>query len=81
MSNAKSITSKSQTSFKSLNYEKFYQLLRTLKHQTLFSLFGSSFSCHQTPSCSRYTIMQIKKNGTIVGLSQGLWRSVNCHHF
>lgn len=59
---------------------RFYKFLATFKHNLLFSLFGFSSACHQNPSCSRYTLLQIKKNGTIIGLLQGLWRSLNCHH-
>ena len=61
--------------------KKIYSLLRTFKHQLFISLFGFSSSCRQKPSCSTYTITQIKKNGTIVGLIQGFWRSINCRHF
>lgn len=61
--------------------KKTYLILRNFKHQLLVSLFGFSSTCRQKPSCSAYTSMQIKKNGTIVGLVQGLWRSINCRHF
>jgi len=60
---------------------KVYFVFKTFKHQLFTSLFGFSPACHQKPSCSLYTVTQIKKNGTIVGLLQGLWRSVNCRHF
>lgn len=62
-------------------FKKIYSLLRVFKHQLLISLFGFSPSCRQKPSCGLYTITQIKKNGTIVGSVQGLWRSFNCRHF
>lgn len=60
---------------------KFYKFLSTIKHQILISFFGISFTCHQEPSCSRYTINEIKKNGIIVGLTRGLWRILNCKHY
>ncbi len=56
----------------------FYQFLNSFKHHLLFSLFGYSPACHQNPSCSEYTALQIKKNGTIVGLLRGLWRVLHC---
>ncbi len=59
---------------------KIYKFLATFKHNLLFSLFGFSFTCQKNLSCSHYTLIQIKKNGTIVGLLQGFWRSINCHH-
>lgn len=61
-------------------FKKAYFALKTFKHQLLVSLFGFSSTCRQKPSCSSYTTAQIKKNGTIVGLIQGLWRSINCRH-
>lgn len=60
---------------------RFYKFLATIKHQIFFTVFGFSPTCHQNPSCSRYTALQIKKNGIIVGLAQGLWRTINCRHF
>lgn len=62
-------------------FKKAYILIRSFKHQTFISLFGFSTTCRQNPSCSSYTTAQIKKNGTIVGLIQGLWRIINCRHF
>lgn len=59
---------------------KLYQIVREFKHQLFFSLFGFSGSCRQNPSCSQYTVSQMKKNGTIIGLAQGLWRALHCHH-
>ncbi|AKM80999.1 MAG: hypothetical protein UT13_C0001G0035 [Candidatus Pacebacteria bacterium GW2011_GWF2_38_9] len=60
--------------------KNLYGYLREFKHQLFISLFGYSPSCRQEPSCSAYTTAQIKKNGTIVGLVQGLWRVLNCRH-
>lgn len=59
---------------------KIYKYLSTFKHNIFFTLFGYSPTCHQDPSCSQYMAAQIKKNGTIVGLLQGLWRIINCRH-
>lgn len=58
----------------------FYKIIKEFKHQALLSLFGFSFVCHQQPSCSQYTVSQMKKNGTIIGLTQGLWRILHCRH-
>ncbi len=63
-----------------MKINKVYKFLATIKHNFLFSLFGFSFVCHQNPSCSRYMAMQIKKNGTIVGSLQGIWRIINCRN-
>ncbi len=60
---------------------KTFLTMRAYKHQLLISFFGFSASCRQNPSCSSYTLAQIKKNGTIVGALQGLWRVINCRHF
>jgi putative component of membrane protein insertase Oxa1/YidC/SpoIIIJ protein YidD len=61
-------------------FKKSYLFLRLAKHQVFNTFFGFSSTCRQQPSCSAYTLAQIKKNGTIVGLIQGLWRVVNCRH-
>jgi putative component of membrane protein insertase Oxa1/YidC/SpoIIIJ protein YidD len=59
---------------------RIYLFLREIKHQVFFSVFGYSASCHQKPSCSQYTVEQMKKNGTIVGLLKGMYRAVRCYH-
>lgn len=61
--------------------KKIYSFFRLFKHQVFISLLGFSSTCRQNPSCSSYTAAQVKKNGTIVGLIQGLWRTINCRHF
>lgn len=60
---------------------RFYLFLREMKHQIFWSVFGVSYSCHQKPSCSEYTIEEIKKNGTIIGLVKGFNRVLHCHHY
>lgn len=64
-----------------ISLKKIYFVLKTFKHQLFVSLFGFSSTCRQKPSCSAHMATQIKKNGTIVGLTQGLWRIINCRHF
>jgi putative component of membrane protein insertase Oxa1/YidC/SpoIIIJ protein YidD len=59
---------------------KIYKFLSTIRHNVMYSVFGYSSVCSQTPSCSQYTVMEIKKNGTIVGLVKGIWRTINCRH-
>jgi putative component of membrane protein insertase Oxa1/YidC/SpoIIIJ protein YidD len=60
---------------------KLYKFLSTIKHQFLTSAFGYSSVCRQQPSCSQYTAERIKKDGTIVGLAKGFWRTIHCRHF
>lgn len=60
---------------------KLYKFLATIKHNIFYSVFGFTSTCRQTPSCSQYTVESIKKDGTIVGLSKGLWRTLRCRHF
>lgn len=59
---------------------KTYRYLAEIKHQVFYAVFGYSPSCRQKPSCSQYTIEQIKKNGTIVGLLKGFGRALTCYH-
>ncbi|NMA29543.1 MAG: membrane protein insertion efficiency factor YidD [Candidatus Pacebacteria bacterium] len=58
---------------------KFYKLLSTIRHNIMYSVFGYSSVCFQEPSCGQYTVMEIKKNGTIIGLMKGVWRALHCH--
>lgn len=67
---------------KELNSElsvKIYRYLVEIKHQVFIAVFGYSSTCRQKPSCSQYTIKQMKKNGTIVGLLRGLKRALTCY--
>ncbi len=57
-----------------------YQVfLSPLLRTTLLSVFGVQFTCKSTPTCSEYTILQVKKHGTIIGLKKGLTRILACH--
>jgi len=57
---------------------KLYRLFADIKHQILFSAFGYNSTCKHIPSCSKYTQIQIKKHGTIVGLWKGFRRILTC---
>jgi putative component of membrane protein insertase Oxa1/YidC/SpoIIIJ protein YidD len=59
---------------------KIYKFLSTIRHNIMYSIFGYSSVCGQVPSCSQYTALEIKKNGTIIGLVKGVWRALNCRH-
>jgi len=49
----------------------YQQLLRPFITVFLLSAFGYASQCKQTPTCSQYTIFQIRKHGTITGLKLG----------
>jgi putative component of membrane protein insertase Oxa1/YidC/SpoIIIJ protein YidD len=55
-----------------------YQGFETAKRSVLYSVFGYHSVCKHRPTCSTYTMSQIKKNGTIAGLWQGFWRVATC---
>lgn len=58
---------------------KIYQrALRPIFDSILKSVFGFVYTCPQQPSCSEYTIFQIQRHGTIVGLKKGLIRFWHC---
>lgn len=57
---------------------KLYQRLNFIKHQIIITFFGVSFACRHQPSCSAYTLIAVKKHGTIVGLSKGIKRILTC---
>jgi hypothetical protein len=38
-------------------------------------------TCRFYPSCSRYMIDALRKNGPVIGLLQGLWRIMRCNPF
>lgn len=60
---------------------KLYKFFSTIRHNIMLSVFGFSPTCHQNPSCSQYTVEQIKKDGTIIGLTKGVWRVLHCRHY
>lgn len=37
--------------------------------------------CRFHPSCSEYMILSIRKNGSFLGILDGLWRILRCHPF
>lgn len=37
--------------------------------------------CRFTPCCSDYMIGSIRKNGSLLGVLDGLWRILRCHPF
>jgi len=45
------------------------------------SLFGSTFACRFTPTCSQYAYTSIKQYGIITGLWMSLKRISRCHPF
>lgn len=55
-----------------------YQFFHPVIHTINLSVFGFSSVCRQTPTCSEYTISQIKKHGTITGLKRGVARVSKC---
>jgi putative component of membrane protein insertase Oxa1/YidC/SpoIIIJ protein YidD len=57
---------------------RFYQIFDLAKHRILFTVFGFSSVCRHRPTCSRYTEIQIKEHGTIVGSMKGLARILTC---
>lgn len=61
---------------------RLYQLVRPVLDSALYSVFGFKFHCKfdqmGQESCSEYTISQIKKHGTIAGLSLGVKRIGSC---
>lgn len=58
---------------------KLYQLLLVFKRNLLVSAFGYTSYCKHRPSCSEYTIREIKKHGTIPGLWRGFKRVITCY--
>jgi putative component of membrane protein insertase Oxa1/YidC/SpoIIIJ protein YidD len=58
---------------------RLYKLLSTIRHNVMYSFFGFSPVCSQHPSCGQYTVNEIKKSGTIIGLTKGIWRVLHCH--
>ena len=58
---------------------QLYQaFLRPFLTVWLVQNFGFVSQCKQNPTCSQYTIHQIRKHGTITGLKKGLIRFWNC---
>jgi putative component of membrane protein insertase Oxa1/YidC/SpoIIIJ protein YidD len=55
-----------------------YQGIESIKHSILMSVFGYHIVCKHRPTCSQYTIKQIKNSGTISGLWQGFKRILTC---
>jgi putative component of membrane protein insertase Oxa1/YidC/SpoIIIJ protein YidD len=57
---------------------RFYQLLHPIVHQVIFTVFGFSSTCKHKVRCSEYTVLEIRKHGTITGLKKGLARVTQC---
>lgn len=58
---------------------KLYQSLLGIKRNLLFSAFGYVSYCKHKPSCSEYTLREIRKHGTILGLWRGFKRVITCY--
>ncbi|MDH5533625.1 MAG: membrane protein insertion efficiency factor YidD [Candidatus Pacebacteria bacterium] len=58
---------------------RLYQLLLSLKRNLLVSVFGYASYCKHRPSCSEYTLREVKKHGTILGLWRGFKRVITCY--
>ena len=58
---------------------KAYQrVLQPLLYLVLVTTTGHYSKCKHVPTCSQYTILQIRKHGTITGLKKGVIRIWNC---
>jgi putative component of membrane protein insertase Oxa1/YidC/SpoIIIJ protein YidD len=58
---------------------KFYQIfLQPFLKMLLITTTGHYSACKHSPTCSQYTILQIRKHGTITGLKNGIIRIWNC---
>lgn len=61
---------------------EFYQkYLSPFYHALGQALFGSSFACRFTPTCSEYSKLAIKKYGIIQGGLLGVRRILSCHPY
>jgi putative component of membrane protein insertase Oxa1/YidC/SpoIIIJ protein YidD len=58
---------------------RIYQFFNPLLHVVQTSIWGFSSRCKYPVSCSEYTVLQIKKHGTITGLKKGIRRVSTCH--
>lgn len=58
-----------------------YKRIRPFIDAMFLSVFGVVSKCSQTPTCSDYTIEQIKNYGTITGLKKGVTRLATCHPY
>ncbi|MBU0579443.1 membrane protein insertion efficiency factor YidD [Patescibacteria group bacterium] len=56
----------------------FYRSLSNFKHTLLVSVFGYTSCCHHSPSCSKYMLHCVLKDGTIRGLGKGFRRLLSC---
>ena len=59
---------------------RVYQPVNFYLNQIVLSVFGVVSTCPQTPTCSEYTIAQVRAHGTIRGLRAGLIRVWNCRN-
>lgn len=57
---------------------RIYQVLNNYFNQVILSVFGVVSTCPQHPTCSEYTILQIRQHGTIPGLKKGVIRVWHC---
>lgn len=55
-----------------------YQRVRPALDQLLNATFGFSSACKHKPTCSEYTIVSIRRYGTIRGLITGIQRIIRC---
>lgn len=55
-----------------------YQRIKPGMDQVLISVFGSFSDCKHRPTCSEYTIRQIREHGTIAGVARGIARILSC---
>ncbi len=59
----------------------YQQIISPLHHLLGKSLFGSSYSCRYTPTCSEYAKQAFQKYGIIYGGFLTLKRFLNCHPY
>ena len=60
----------------------FYQKYISSKYHILGQiLFGESFGCRYTPTCSEYARIALKKHGIIQGSLLGIKRFLRCNPF
>ncbi|KKT37567.1 MAG: hypothetical protein UW26_C0030G0006 [Candidatus Collierbacteria bacterium GW2011_GWF1_44_12] len=59
----------------------YKNVISPITHSIGQALFGSTFACRFTPSCSQYTHTSIKRYGIITGLRLSIQRIARCHPF
>lgn len=58
---------------------KVYQRARPALDRITLSVFGVVSECKHSPSCSEFTVEQIRRHGTIAGVVKGAKRIISCH--